>query len=382
MAFDSFMQQDRFTCGLVWMLLTIATAGAVRADTVHLRNGNAIEGIVTRETETQVVLDLGTGSTTLPRFAVASIDHASAEENNRLQAGWKRRYFLHRQYVPKDLAGLASEFEKLGAARTEALRAYRTLGELSARETRLKTELEQLRAQIVQNSRGIQETQPGRTADVYNALIVSNNALQARWTTTNGELTNCQRESMAAEGHITGYLEAASAFGGLCAEARQKQSTNETTAVDRRQFFDHLAQAMVEYARDFSAVAVAFTPSNAGGIVTATVNDHVTGRFLVDTGAARVAVTESFAQRLQLDLSTLPEAEFIMADGHKTKGHTVVFHTMAVGDAHAENIDAGILPGNSGEQVDGLLGMSFLKHFAFSLDGGSGKLILRQFAPK
>ena len=375
----------RFVCAsacLLPTLLPVLLVTAVRADTVRLRNGNTIEGIVTQETATQIVLALGTGSTTLSRSAVAAVEHASAEANDRLQAGWKQKYFLHREYVPPELAALAAEFAKLDALRAEASRANRTLFELSARDVQLTADLEQIRAQLVQTSQRIQEWPAALRTEGYNVLIVSNNALQARWTTTNSEQTGCRKERGTAEECVSVYLGALASFDALFAAEQKKQPAQEASDTSRQQFLNRLTQALAEYARDFSAVAVPASSSHAGMIVTARINDLVSGRFLVDTGATRVTVTESFAQRLQLDVATLPEAEFTMADGRKTKGHTVMFHTMSVGDARAEDIAAAVLPGEIGEPVDGLLGMSFLRRFAVDLDGNSGKLILRQFVPK
>lgn len=382
MAFDRSMQ---FGSSMRWLLLAAlvaAGAGAVRADVVHLRNGNTIEGIITQETAQQIVLELGTGSTSLSRNSIATIDHASEDENSRLQADWKHKYFLHKEYVPADLAGLAAEFAKLSVLREEALRASRSLSELTARDARLQAELEQLHEQIVQVGHQIQNLPTKHSAEAYNSLIASNNMLQVRGTIANGDLNSCHKERVAADEHISAYLEAVATFGALFAEERKKQPENETSDTNRSQFFNRLKQALADFARDFSAVAVSATPSNAGVIVAVTVNDLVTGRFLVDTGAARVTVTERFAQQLQIDLSKLPETEFTMADGHKTTGRTLVFHSMAVGSARAEKVEAAVLPGKPCEQVDGLLGMSFLRHFAVNLDGNNGKLILRQFAPK
>lgn len=375
------MRQDSpIRCLLVALLL--ATAGAVRADTIRLRNGNRIEGIVTQETDTKVVLDLGTGRTTLSRGTIAAVEHASAEDNDRLRAGWKQKYFLNQKYVPKELAELAADFTKLGALREEALDARRLLADLSTKEADGRTEQEQLRAQMVQASQQIQQASPARNnVEAYNTLVASNNALQAKWALASDALSACGKMRATAVERIAAYQETVSAFQ-LRFDEERKKPADGAADVERQQFLDRMAGMLASYLREFAAAEVAVTPSHDGAVVTATVNEQVQGRFVVDTGAARVTVTEAFARRLKLDPDTLPEAEFTMADGRKTKGRTVVFRVLAVGDARAENIEAAIIPGKPGEQVDGLLGMSFLKHFSVNLDGGSGKLILRQFAPK
>lgn len=367
-----------------WLLLTIwlmMPAGAIRADTIHLRNGYQFDGIITEESDTQVVLELGTGRTTIPRRMIASIDRASEDVNDYIQAGSRQKYFLHRKNIPAELTGLATEFEKLGALRDGALHSRQTMDESSAKELRLKAELEQLRGQIVQVSQRIQETPEIRkNVGVYNALVTESNALQARRAMANDELAACRKEYDAAADGISAYQAAVSAFG-LRFAAEQKKPANGAADAARKQFFDRLAPTVAEYAREFSSVTVPVTRLREGVVVAATVNEQVQGRFLVDTGAGRVTVSEAFARRLQLDLERLPVAEFTMADGNKSRGHVAVFHVLAVGDARVEDVEAAVLPGPPGEEFDGLLGMSFLKHFAVSLDGNSGKLILRQFAP-
>ena len=366
-----------------WLVSALAMVTiAIRADTIRFTNGNALEGIVRQETDKQIVLDLGTGSTTFPRSAIAAVQRATEEENNLLRAGWKRKYFLHREYVPAELTALASDFTKLGAQREEALRASRSLAILAATEAGVQAEQERLRAQSALASRRLQQPSPTDRSQVeaYNALVAESNAMQARWTAMNEVLASCRKERDAAIEHLSAYQDAVSAFQRRVDEERTKPG-GEATGEERRQFFDRVAQRLEEYTREFASAEVSVTQSKAGAVVAATVNDQIRGRFIVDTGADRVTVTESFARRLKLELEALPEAEFTMADGHRTKGRIVVLRSLAAGDARVENVEAAILPGKPGEQVDGLLGMSFLRHFSVNLDGSSGKLILRQFAP-
>ena len=360
------------------LLVTIA----VRADTIRLRNGNAIEGIILQETNTQVVLDLGAGSTTFSRSLIAAVEHASAEENDHLRSDWKHKYYLHRQYTPPDLTSLATEATKLIARHDDALDARRLLEELPARETRLKIERNELHVQMQQTSQQLQQATPSRNnVAAYNALVSANNAQQAHWTTLADQLAACLREATSASTRISAYQDALTACRHHLDEERKKP-TDSTSATNRTEFLDRLAQTLTTYEREFNSAEVAVTQSHAGSIVTAVINGETPGRFLVDTGAAHVTMTEAFARRLHLDLTTLPEVELMLADGSKTKGHAATLRVMAVGEAKAENIEAAILPGRPGEQLDGLLGMSFLRHFSVNMDGSSGKLILRQFAPK
>lgn len=383
--------------GIVLALL----AGALRADTIVLNNGSRLEGVVLRETATEVVLQFGTGSTTLRRSTIASIARADADDNRTMADGWKQKYAVK---PPPDLtpevAALGAAYAKVEEQRVAAQAARQALDGIPAKEAAAQAELEQLRGQIVQVGVQIQQalqaqqalpnppsptavqTQARRNGVLaYNALVSSNTILQVRWDQLREALATCRRDGEAASLQISGYRDAVQLF---CAkfEAERQKPFRGKGAEDRQQYLEGLGNRLAENLRDFSAAVVPVTPLRGGSVVTALINGEFQARFLVDTGASQVMVSEAFVRQMRIDPATLPEAEFTMADGRKTKGHFVTFRSVAVGNARAENIEAGVLPEKASEQTDGLLGMSFLRHFAVSLDGASGKLTLWQFIPK
>jgi len=356
--------------------------GSVQADTIRLRNGSVIEGVIAQESPDQITLAIGAGSTTLPRAAIVSIDRASAEENARLQAGWKQKYFLHREYVPAGLDGLAADFTRLGALRAEAANARRTLAELAVAERERQADQESLRTQLLQLSQQLQRSAPTtrNNVEAYNRLVASNNAMQARLALTDSERATCARKQADAQARIAAYQEAMPVFA-VRFDKERSQTANQAEPVERQAFFDRVAGALAEYGQDFATASIPLASSREGLLAGAIINEHTPGRFVVDTGAARMSITEAFARRLQLDPASLPEVECVVADGRRVKGRAVTFRCVAVGEARAENVEAVILPGKPDAQADGLLGMSFLKHFSVNLDGASGRLILRQFEP-
>ena len=364
-----------------WALAWVMMAVAVHADTLRLKNGNTIDGLVTQETDTQVTLGFATGSMSFPKSAIVAIERASEAENNQLQAEWKQKYFLHRKYTPPELTGLADAFARLVAQREVALNARKTLEDLPTKEECLRAEQESLRLQIVQTSNRLKQMTPSRSnVEVYNALVSESNLQQARWGALNSERTACPKEHDAAMHAIAAYQDSITAFGVRLEEERKKL-VSEGSAKERKPFFDRLEGGLAGYLQEFASTEVNSTQSHGGTIVTVQVNDSAQGRFIVDTGATQVTISEEFARKLNLDPTMLPELENTLADGHKVKGRRVVFRSVAVGDARAENIEAVVFPKGPADQIDGLLGMSFLGNFSVNLDG-SGKLILRKFAPK
>jgi clan AA aspartic protease (TIGR02281 family) len=363
-------------CG--WFL---ALASPLPADTITLKNGRTIEGIITKETDTHVYLDLGVGSTTLARTAIGAVTRSSDEDNLKIRAGWKKTYFLHKNQVPPGLENLAAEFTRLTEQRDAAIGARQALARAGTDEAALGNELEQIQKRIVETSRKIQRAAPEKDIAEYNAMVLTNNALNARLTVKRDELDKLRKSRQPALGQIAAYLDALPAFERSLAEPMKTLKEGKEDD-DRRYFFDRISESLKTFDGEFSTATIDVTRSHSGTIVTALVNDAVQGKFLLDTGAGMVMLSDAFARRLKLDPAHLPTAEFVMADGRKVTGRAVLLDSMKLGEARAEGVEAAILPTAPGEDLDGLLGMSFLKHFAVDLQGPSGTLTLRQFTPK
>ena len=94
-------------------------------------------------------------------------------------------------------------------------------------------------------------------------------------------------------------------------------------------------------------------------------------KFMVDTGASFVAVSESFARKALLAGGT--PAVFRTANGDRS-GRVVKGHSVAIGPVMATNITIGVGFSGSNEN-DALLGQSFLSKFDITM--GKDLLVLR-----
>ncbi len=88
-------------------------------------------------------------------------------------------------------------------------------------------------------------------------------------------------------------------------------------------------------------------------------------RFLVDTGATDVALSESLARELGLEFG--PRVTVMTAAGPAPAWMTRL-DSVSLGGLERRNVRATITPG-LGEEA--LLGMSFLKHFSIRQEGGN-----------
>jgi aspartyl protease family protein len=138
------------------------------------------------------------------------------------------------------------------------------------------------------------------------------------------------------------------------------------------------AEAVVEVKGKRVALAIGGTQVNLGGpagagnaaqiVMTAESGGHFFGagaingkavRFLVDTGATNVGISQAEADRLGLDYRNGPKSYSLTANG-AVPVHHVSLASVKVGDVTVYNVDATVLPAQMSHV---LLGNSFLTRF-------------------
>jgi len=89
-------------------------------------------------------------------------------------------------------------------------------------------------------------------------------------------------------------------------------------------------------------------------------------RFLVDTGATLVSLSEVDARRMGIDYLQAPRGYTIVADGRRVPTYRLKLDSVTVGDVTIFNVDASVSQGSPGLA---LLGMSFLGRTEMRHDG-------------
>jgi len=111
-------------------------------------------------------------------------------------------------------------------------------------------------------------------------------------------------------------------------------------------------------------------------IVDASINQRVSGRFMVDTGATHCVISKQMANDVSLSGRK---------DGEKIRVQTangVVEATMGearridIGDAVARDVPVAVMDRDPVPGLDGLIGLSFLQRFKYSVDSERGVLLL------
>ncbi len=112
--------------------------------------------------------------------------------------------------------------------------------------------------------------------------------------------------------------------------------------------------------------------------VRVTFNGKVPARLLLDTGASAMQVSRAMSKKLKLKTSGAQVVPVMLAGGGYVRGRAVDISEVAVGEAKVHNVKAIVLDQDNLKLADGLLGMTFLENFIFSMDTKKGELILEK----
>jgi clan AA aspartic protease (TIGR02281 family) len=146
-------------------------------------------------------------------------------------------------------------------------------------------------------------------------------------------------------------------------------------ARDGLQALGPLSRSSGSRVRDLDEVSVSLRPGPGGWMTEALLNETRTGRFLVDTGASVTVISPGFARALGLQPGPdAPSMEFQTLGG-RTRGVLLNIVSVRVGEAEARNVPAAIL--DTGPDMDGILGNTFLSRFTVTLDPRQRLLVLR-----
>jgi clan AA aspartic protease (TIGR02281 family) len=367
-----------------FLLVLLLSSPFAAADTITMKNGNTMDGIILNETPTQVTLSLGVGSVTISRSQIAMIQKTDAQD---VEDMWRRHYFAHEKYVPKGLESVAAEFRTIDSQRNAATENLAYLRSPKSGQKPLQDELRQLQKEAVDCIRRLPPELPPadeeHAAEIenYNSLIARHNALQARAEVVKEALVqkyvtddNCRKQ-------ISSYLQTLLSFQAVF-ELRYDQHRKTAGTKQEDVFFTEMAKRVNTYSTEIRETDVPFETDGRHAIVTARINNRVDAKLLLDTGATLVQISEALARRLSLQLPDEPKIKVMLADGREAEVKPVMLDSVQVADARAERVAGIVSPSDVSPGVDGLLGMSFLQGFDVRLDGASNKLILKRFDPK
>jgi clan AA aspartic protease (TIGR02281 family) len=125
-------------------------------------------------------------------------------------------------------------------------------------------------------------------------------------------------------------------------------------------------------------ITIPLTKNGGSFVVHAMLNQERSAQLIVDTGASMTVLSTQVAIDLGILGTTDNELLTVNTAGGSVQVNMNYLSSIAVGTAQATNVAVALhdLP-DIPEHIEGLLGMSFLKHFLVTLDAEHARLILR-----
>lgn len=355
----------------VFLALFPLTVGGVLADTVYLKSGKTLDGTVQSESRARVVVNIGYGTVTFDRSEILRIRRSSAKSRGRLDRTIEDRKFESGLLVPKRAIKLHRLFSAALNARDAALDAKARRKSLEEEIASLHSEIESLKERDAAMSADLANLSPSADPAGYNEFVGRLNAVRGALRSDALRVEEDQNSEKTAGAAIFRYI---NAYGRLQDYLRGQGHRRRGRRTGQEARYDRFVRSKVRmWRRDFERDAVAAASRTAGGnlVVEALLNGRVPARLIVDTGAFDIVLYAETSAALRLKpADMLGEAVTTVADGRSVRGKRIRLRSIAVGRSTVRDAETLVLSAH-GDGFDGLLGMSFLKHFAVRMEGGN-----------
>ncbi len=346
------------------------SAVPARGDTVFLKNGNQVEGVVKSQTASEVEVDIGYGSVTLQRSDIAKIHRAPNKEIARRQfeAGLK---------FPAQAGSLNALYQAAKDARDKAHASKSENQDEQESGGDALGEIKDLKRRRDALMRNLALARPQADPERYNRLVADVNTVSARLSAAVSSAQNSAVKEQEGDPSQSAYANALASLE----EYLKSDDFLELSKDAKGWEADYYAWAKGEARKmraEFTSDSVRSEKRGPHIIVTATINGTVTARLMVDTGATVTVLNKNISDLLKLPASAdAGNMKVTLADGRAEEVKAVRLDSLEVGKSRVDGSLAA-LSGVTVPGADGLLGMSFLKHFQFRIDSTGGTLILEE----
>jgi clan AA aspartic protease (TIGR02281 family) len=351
---------------------------SILADTISLNNGRSFTGEIKKETDSQITLDIGGGTISIRKSSIESIsksDSSTSRQTNRRPVN-----ALIELDPPNELIHLVADYKKIKKDRFSAIQAKKKAYEFQNKKTALMDKHIKEKKRHTAIAQRVSFADPNRDIQGYNHLIYQQNQSTNKLNGIQNQLTKSFKEVASGKKTISHYLQTLDSLKSKVQESKSRLSSigNKDQA---KSFWEKIDKKLAQFDDEFKSISVPHESTSNHMILNVRINDRIEGRFLLDTGASYVTLSQKMAKRLGLNLSSSIKIPLTMADGSMIDGKPVILNSMRVGDIQANRVTAIVLPSPPSKGIDGLLGMSFLREFVINFDPANKKLIFKRFEP-
>lgn len=351
------------------------------ADKIYLKNGRTMRGVVEKEDEKIVTLNVGVGRISFKPSEIDHIEKSDSQEQKQLKTEWKRKYFFHSEFSPERLREIAAMFRELESTRTNTITMWQSRTDLEQEIEKTENNFKQLTNELSEVSKTLSTLTPQSNPQGYNNTVTRFNSLTAQIQLNRNTIEQLKTKSAELGKNSDSYRNLISQLKARVAAKRNEIEKSLTD--DEKYFIEGLNEKIAEMENDFVKHDINYQQTGSHVLVTTLINNNVSLKLIVDTGASLVVIYKDVASKFNLDKDTLKGTfQVTVADGRKIDATPAILKSVKIGDVEITNVTAAILARQGTSNEDGLLGMSFLENFSIRLDGKNNRLFLEEFRPK
>jgi len=359
------------------ILVFFAVISECTSDTVTLKNNQSIDGVIVEENESYVILNLGCGTVTLERADIDSITRSDRAANKLMLDDWRKEYLDAFPAPTEADQVILEEFKDLRRQKGKVARKMAVKDDVVHQIHKLQRGLAQIQQERDEIGIGIKEANAKTDPVRYNELIVEFNSANSRLSKIINSIGDLQEEKDNINKELVGYISNMSTYTGRFEKVYRDVKKYESDP-GRVDFYNGLKDKLKELASEITQKEVKFTDQGQGMVVTTHINNKHALRLLVDTGASMMTISRNAARKVGIDPDALKqEISLVLADGSTSKAKYVLLESVRVGNVEAKNVSAAVISDEPTLGIDGLLGMSFLGNFSFSMDTKNQRLIFQ-----
>ena len=351
----------------------------LQADTIFLKSGGKVNGVIIKEDSLKVYIDIGIGQSEVEKERIKRIQKSNLEEMNDLQAKWRQKYFDTERFIPERFKKISEKMKELHSIRDKALRIKDKITDLKLQKKKLVKRIKKLREIYIKANELLKEIDFRIDRNRYNKMINKVSAYRANINITKTKLDQINRALKIQNPYIFEYIEKLDKFenyfNNFIRECKKSERLNDNEKI----YIKSVKKTVKGFDDDFEKnyLNISFT-QDRHVILNVRINDKKTGRFLLDTGASSVTFSKEFAAKLNIDLNKARNITSTMANGSSVSAKAVILESVQVQNIREKDILAVVLDKSPGENIDGLLGMSFLSRFILKIDADNNRIVFKK----
>ena len=356
-------------------LLLLMGNSLLQGDYIYLKNGRRIVGTVIEERADAVVFEMPMGTITYDRAKIDRIEYNEASSQERKTEQPTLQFDQEIKDLKRAVSGLISQKTTTKLLMNKSRNAESDLRRLEEDLLKARQDLVTVRKELEPYAQYHGKRVPSGIYRAYMAVVTRRDSLLAEIQSFEGQikLLNDEKHSITSK-----MMEAEQTFMGKLTELRGRydQLIEAGCPPDA---LDSVDRILSSQSGNMDRQVIPLKRVGNSYIVSVRLNDSITEDFILDTGCSGIFLNADLVSRLRLSTKhSLGRSYAEIANGDKVEVILLNLQKVQIGSFAVTNVPASVEANPGTQQHLLLLGMSYLKHFHFSIDTSEGNLILER----